>query len=84
MKKTPYKHQIGTKKANFPEPTLAHFKKKLYLCTRKTQLIVPFRDKKVAKINNKEDKTMCMYNTSQQTVRRNARAAIATMRRQSE
>ena len=46
MKKTPYKHQIGTKKANFPEPTLAHIKKKLYLCTRKTQLIVPFRDKK--------------------------------------
>ena len=76
---------------------------------------------KVAKINNKEDKTMCMYNltlndelvrrtrrsfanetdmtawlqrqveallieynTAQQTVRRNARAAIATMRRQSE
>ena len=38
MKKTPYKHQIGTKKANFPEPTLAHIKKKLYLCTRKTQL----------------------------------------------
>lgn len=77
---------------------------------------------KVAKINNnKEDKTMCMYNltlndelvqrtrrsfanetdmtawlqrqveallieynAAQQTVRRNARAAIATMRRQSE
>ena len=76
---------------------------------------------KVAKINNKEDKTMCMYNltlndelvqrtrrsfanetdmtawlqrqveallieynTSQQTVRRNARAAIASMRRISE
>ncbi|MBQ7996473.1 MAG: hypothetical protein IJ249_02255 [Paludibacteraceae bacterium] len=87
-----------------------YVQKMLYLCSRK-----------VAKINNKEDETMCMYNltlndelvqrtrrsfanetdmtawlqrqveallieynTAQQTVRRNARAAIATMRRQSE
>ena len=32
----------------------------------------------------KGDKTMCQNNTSQQTVRRSARAAIAAMRRQSE
>ena len=33
MKKTPYRHQIGTKKANFLEPTLVQFKKNLYLCS---------------------------------------------------
>ena len=40
---------------------------------------------KVAKTNKREDKTMCMYKLAlQQTVRRNARAAIAAMRRTSE